>query len=352
MSVNIAYYVHHHGSGHVMRAISICRALADYNITFLGSNLEGYMTLMPPNVKCIHLPMDTAAERDKHHLPHNPVGSLHYAPLNVTGLRERIGMITEFFNAHYPLLLIVDVSVEVTLLARLCGVPTIVMRQHGDRYDQAHLAAYQSASALMAPYPDVMQRREAKWLTEKTIYTGGFSRYHGFMEDEKPGQDLTVAVLTGSGGTSIDLQFISHLAYSCKNWHFVVIGLRTPEISGMPDNITFHGRVRDPFELLTSAKIVIGNAGHNTVMEMGSLNKRFIAIPEDRPFNEQLEKALLLQELGLATVVEPKAFYHTDWPILLSETAQSLPNWTGIIVPDAIQRAADGILSVYKSLFN
>lgn len=352
MPVNIAYYVHHHGSGHVMRAIAISRALPDCNITFLGSSLKGYMALMPPNVKYIHLPIDTESEADLHHIHHNPVESLHYAPLNVSGLRERNTIITALFAEQYPLLLIVDVSVEITLLARLCGVPVIVVRQHGIRHDPAHLAAYQSASALLASYPETMQRQEAKWLMDKTIYTGGFSRYDIKNECEYPAENLTVAVLTGSGGTSIDLQFICYLARHCSIWNVDVIGLPKPEAINLPENIMFHGHLQDPLEFLISASVVIGNAGHNTVMEMASLNKRFIAIPEDRPFGEQIEKAEILQELGLATVIKPQAFYQTDWQVLLSNTAQSSPDWTGIVLPEATNLAAKGILSVYQSIFD
>ena len=335
-----------------MRAISISHALPECHITFLGSGLEGYIPLMPPNVKCIHLPMDTVNEVDEHYIPHNPVESLHYAPLNVSGLRDRNRILAEFFAEQYPLLLIVDVSVEITILARLCGVPTIVVRQHGNRNDPAHLAAYQSASALLAPYPETMQRQEAKWLTDKTIYAGGLSRYNIMNGFEHPDKGFTVAVLTGSGGTSIDLRLICYLARHCSNWNFDVIGLPKPETKDLPENIMFHGHLQDPLELLVSASVVIGNAGHNTVMEMASLNKRFIAIPEDRPFDEQIQKAEILEELGLATVIEPQAFYQTDWQGLLSDIAQSSPDWTGIVVPEATNLAAEGILTVYKSIFS
>lgn len=296
--------------------------------------------------------MDTANEADVHHIHYNPVETFHYAPLNISGLRERNKIMTDFFAEQYPLLLIVDVSVEITLLARLCGIPTIVVRQHGSRHDPAHLAAYHSASALLAPYPKTMQRQEAKWLTDKTIYTGGFSRYDVKDEYKNPTENLSVAVLTGSGGTSIDLQFICYLARHCSNWNFDVIGLPKPETKDLPENIIFHGHLQDPLELLISASVVIGNAGHNTVMEMAALNKRFIAIPEDRPFDEQIQKAEILQELGLAIVIEPQAFYKTDWQSLLSDTAQTSPDWTGIVLPQATNLAAVGILSVYKSIFN
>ena len=47
----------------------------------------------------------------------------------------------------------VDVSAEVAWLVRLHGVPTVTVVQPGDRADDAHVAAYRSASALVAPWP-------------------------------------------------------------------------------------------------------------------------------------------------------------------------------------------------------
>ena len=351
MPANIAYYVHHHGSGHVMRAIAICGALQNCQITFLGSNLHYYQNLIPAHINCIHLPMDTADNTDEHHVPVNPVAGLHYAPLNIKGLRDRNRLLTEFFSNVYPLLLIVDVSVEVALLARLCGVPTVVVRQHGIRTDQPHISAYQSANALLAPYPSWMQRSEEQWLTDKTLFTGGFSRYQSIIADSSKECSCSVAILTGKGGTSINVEFIEYVASQCQSWTFDIIGIDVPELDSVRANVIFHGPIPDPYELLSKAEIVIGNTGHNTVMEMASLNKRFIAIPEDRPFEEQLDKAGLLEKAGLATVINPRHLFSTNWQALLASLRKTEPSWKDTINQNAINRAANGILTVYENIY-
>ena len=64
MQAKIAFYVHHHGSGHIMRCLAIARELGNAEVYFLGSNLKHYSALIPKEIICIHLPMDTPAEDD------------------------------------------------------------------------------------------------------------------------------------------------------------------------------------------------------------------------------------------------------------------------------------------------
>ena len=72
----------------------------------------------------------------------------------------------------------VDVSVEVALLARLCGVPTVVVAMPGRRTDRAHRLAYDSADALLAPWP--RGTHDSDWpreWTDKAWFVGGISRF-------------------------------------------------------------------------------------------------------------------------------------------------------------------------------
>ena len=52
--------------------------------------------------------------------------AFHYAPLGHPGVRDRMAAIARWAAEADPALLVVDVSVEVALLARLLAVPTIV----------------------------------------------------------------------------------------------------------------------------------------------------------------------------------------------------------------------------------
>ncbi|WP_300399540.1 cation:proton antiporter, partial [uncultured Sphingobium sp.] len=67
-----------------------------------------------------------------------------------------------------------DVSAELGQLARLCSVPHVAVLQHGERGDPGHLAAYDSAVGLLAPYSErIEQHDRPAYLRRKTHYASG-----------------------------------------------------------------------------------------------------------------------------------------------------------------------------------
>ena len=335
MGFQIAFYIHHHGSGHIMRALAIASELT-MPVTFLGSGLRAYRQLIPAHITCVHLPLDVKGDKDRYFRSGHAVDTFHYAPLNVAGIRERNRIMTKFFSSAFPLLLVVDVSVEVALLARLCSVPTIIMRQHGYRNDPAHLAAYQSACLLIAPYARGLQGYGPAWVDAKTFFSGGFSRYTGKVLSKTSKRSRHVAVMTGKGGTSITIDFIKHLAGNCPDFHFYSIGGQGKMTDDLPSNITFCGDLNDPADVLITSSLIIGNAGHNTVMEVADLNLPFICIPENRPFGEQLLKAKSLSDRYNVKIVLPENILKTDWHSLLNIALTDQTEWQGMINPQAL----------------
>jgi len=350
----IGFYIHHHGSGHLMRAVTIALALKGFPICFLGSNLKPYHHLIPSEIECIHLPADLPNENETS-VPGKPLTFLHYAPIGISGIRERNFLITETFKNSYPMLLVADVSVEVTMLARLCSVPAIVIRQHGNRTDLPHLLAYESAELIIAPFSESMAPADQDWIIKKTFYAGGFSKYTGIsnQQPEKPGH---IAIILGQGGSSIDVKFVNWLADCCKNHTFHVIGqLKDSDPNSNENgltNIHWHSHLDEPAAVLSYCTVVIGNAGHNTVMEMADLNKRFICIPENRPFEEQQQKADFLSVNHHARVVQPADLRKLDWSAELTMAAQKLPYWLGVINKNATENIAavikDNLVRLFK----
>ncbi|MEH3112341.1 glycosyltransferase [Pedobacter terrae] len=345
--MEIAFYVHHHGSGHLMRCLAIASALKNCHVTFLGSALGQYRSLIPNDINLIFLPMDTPGDQDPDFLDKSLEG-LHYAPLNINGQLQRVNMITSFLTSRPKLLFIVDVSVEIAMLSRLCGVPTIVVKQHGLRGDLPHQICYRNAVGLLAPFDEQMSGQVPKWINKKTFYTGGLSRFAP-SEDLSDASKKHVAVLIGSGGTSINSEFLDYLSNKCPQWTFHVMGniQNTQNIK----NLHFHGKLEDPRDILADCCIVIGNAGHNTVMECASLNKRFIAIAEERPFKEQEEKARIIDELALAVHIPAYKIFDVDWKEMLENLLTSRPNWNGLIKSNAAERAANYLTDTHRDLF-
>lgn len=305
----VGYYVHHHGHGHWRRAQAIAERL-NCPVTLIGSQLPP----LPAPLQRLDLPGDTAVGMQVEQFT-----TLHYAPLAVDGLRERMALLADWMHRHWPCLLVVDVSVEVALLARLLGVPTVYIRQHGQRDDPAHVQAYACASTLLAPFPALMESLETERpacadIVRRTRYSGWLSRYpQGRQTAAETGR---VLVIIGQGGTAIGARELHTLAQTCPDYQFRVMGL-SPE-QGLPSatNLVNLGRVPEPFEELCRAEIVIGSAGDGVVSEVASLGCRYVAIAESRPFDEQLHQARRLQALGLAIGLDawPAA---EQWPSLL-----------------------------------
>ncbi|MCF2446593.1 hypothetical protein L0657_21730 [Dyadobacter sp. CY345] len=355
MSYNYAFYIHHHGSGHLMRSVAIARNLPKGTVSFLGSGLARYKEVVPDYIQCIELPGDMISEVDKIAFTAD-VDFLHYVPINLKSAAERTAKITVSLNGLFPVLLIVDVSVEIALLAALTSIPTVVIRQNGDRNDLAHLNAYQSARMLLAPCTrDLMNPSANEWVDKKTYFSGGFSRYTGICSNAGEVNPIpgSIGVMTGMGGTSLGLPFVRRLAEACKSSKIHVIGsLAGHEELDLPDNVHILGSVQDPLEQLRTYEVIIGNAGHNTVMEMADLNKYFICIPETRPFNEQFAKAKLLQDNKMAIVVHPHQIMEADWEELVSQ-AKRLPSdrWNGVINQQAPEKICEELVILGNQLF-
>ena len=352
MLCNIAFYVHHHGSGHIMRCLAIAKHLKNCSVTFLGSDLEKYAHLIPANIRCIYLPIDTNLDTNFNTTDNNQVAGLHYAPLNIQGQRERVSQLTLFFKESHPLLLIVDVSVEVAMLARLSGVTYIYIKQHGNRQDIAHEIAYRNAEAIIAPYDAKLEVNTEDWIVEKAFYSGNFSRFtNTFIKPSKVYNNV-VTVMIGAGGSSIDSDFIKHLSDTCLNWKFNVVGdLNSSDLLPYAENVTLMRRVDEVREIINSSAIIIGNTGHNTVMEIATMGKPFITIPEERPFEEQAVKAKALEQLDLATIVEPTELFTTDWPALLDKAKYKSPDWEMYNNDNALDDISGFIERIYTKIF-
>jgi predicted glycosyltransferase len=331
---HVGYYVHHHGAGHGVRAGHIARALR-VPVTLIGSQLPDDL---PAAVHRLQLPGDTAPGMNVERFD-----VLHYAPLAVDGVRERMALLAQWFTERWPCLLVVDVSVEIALFARLCAVPVVYVRQHGLRDDAAHRLAYESASALLAPYPAEMEAPDTpQWLRDKTTYSGWLSRFAGAPSAApQPGQ---VLIITGHGGTGLSAALIHAVARQCPDRQFRVAGGLQPDglASGTASsNLHWLGSLSNPQEEMRRADVVIGSASDSLVGEAASLGCRYIAVAEERPFDEQRLQARRLNELNVAIGLEQGWPAAPQWPALLDAALGLDPGrWRGWADVAAATRAA------------
>ncbi len=327
----IAYYVHHHGSGHAHRAAAIAARLRS-PVVGLGS---GPAPAGWPG-RWVRLPGDAGGAADDA----TAGGTLHWAPRRHPGLHERTRMISAALAG--AALLVVDVSVEVALLGRLHGVPVVVMAQPGDRTDRPHRLAYDLAERLLAPWPE---RPAPDWpaaWTAKTVHLGAVSRFDGRQEDGPQQARRVVArrvlALWGSGGLDVGPAEMRAAAAATPQWSWEVIG---PPADGTgPANLTWRGWVDDVWPELGAAGVVVTHAGQNALAEVAAARRPAVVVPQRRPHAEQVATGDALRRAGLGVVTgawpAPQA-----WPGVLEQAqARGGAAWKGWSRGDGAARAA------------
>lgn len=301
----IGYYVHHHGIGHWQRAQGLARHLRRPCVllgTFPADRASPY-ELVPLS--------DDAPLRDND--PPSSFTAAHYAPLHHDGLRRRTALIAAWIAQARPAIMVVDVSVEVALLARLCATPCLYFRLAGRRDDAPHLTAFHAAEALIAPFPALLDPQEG-WVREKTFHAGFLAE----RPEAAPASGGGITIVFGRGGPGGDRAALVAAARSVPGRRWRVIGPVSGGEESLPENLELLGWREDAVALLAGADIVIGGGGDGVVSEVAALGKRFLCLPEPRPFDEQRDKAMGLRALKAAVVREswPAA---GDWPDLLRE---------------------------------
>jgi predicted glycosyltransferase len=314
----IGYYVHHHGDGHRQRALALAAAAQSGRMVLFGTGLAG----RTGNVATVDLPddrmMDTDAFDGVDGTTSRPL-ACHYAPLDHEGVRKRMGLIARWIMDNRPAIMVVDVSVEIAMLARLCATRVAFVRLSGHRDDPAHMEAYRAASLLVAPFSQTLDDMTLPaWVREKTVYCPGVTIHGSASSQPVSGRVLVVG---GKGGAPQDGTLIAAAASATPDRQWRVIGPATPP-RHCPENLAFVGWTNDPLREIAASEIVVGAAGDGLVNAVIAIGRPFICIPEPRPFSEQVQKARSLGEARAAVVVEawPQVW---EWARLL-EQAQNL----------------------------
>lgn len=332
----IAWYVHHHGRGHLTRLLAVAPHL-DADIHCLSSLPEP--AGLPPHCTWTVLDRDDevgAGETPLDRRDPTAGGLLHWAPLGHVGHRRRLAAIGSLLAEERIDALVVDVSMEVVLLGRLLGVPTIAVAQPGIRDDRPHRLGFAAASAILAPWPEgMLALPHLDAVRDRVIHIGGISRFERRPAVE-PAAREGVLLLTGRGGSVVTDEAVAEAsavsAEAGRTWS--VLGA-TPG----------SGWVEDPWEAVSSAEIVVSWAGQNSIADLAAAGAAAVVVPQPRPFDEQLTTARALESAGLAVVADewPAA---ADWPALLDRAAALQPDWSRWEVDGASARAAGAILAV------
>jgi UDP-N-acetylglucosamine--N-acetylmuramyl-(pentapeptide) pyrophosphoryl-undecaprenol N-acetylglucosamine transferase len=320
----IGYYVHHHGLGHLTRARSIAAATA-LPVTALTSLPPG----PGPFADWVALPRDDAAG-DRGDDP-EAGGALHWAPLGSAGYAARMTRLVDWVRDARPAAVVVDASVEVTVLLRMLGVPVIVVAAPGTRDDAPHRTAHRVASRVLAPWSAAVM--EPAHTRGRATYCGAISRFDGRAAVRAPGSRV-VLVLVGAGGSAVRPDDVAAARAAPPGWTWRTLGV---DGWGGPDDV---------WAALCGSDVVVCHGGQNALAEVAAARRPAVVVPQQRPFGEQHATAAALDAAGIA-VTAPDTPAPDQWPDLL-DRAQLLggAGWTRWSHGDGASRAAAVIEAV------
>lgn len=355
----IGYYVHHHGSGHLSRASALALVL--------GDELTGLSSLARPagwTGDWLQLPADTGPDTDD---PDDPTarGALHWVPRRAAGVRARAAALSAWFEHARPSAVVTDVSVEVALLARLHGIPVVVVAQPGRRDDEAHRLAYRIADRVIGFWPagfDVLQTAEP--LGERLATVGALSRFPvaeradaGSRSGTDGAKDLPGEGEPGDEGMS------PHSSVAPESGDILVFSGTGGSGPGALNAVARAARAALPDRHFTElvdasaaqvetalarASLVFSHCGQNAVAEIASARVPAVLVAEERPFAEQERMAAALAASNLPVeVMSPESAEVADWTALAERLeATDGDAWAAWVDGAAAERAAQIVRDV------
>lgn len=305
-SGGLGWYVHHHGRGHLHRAVAVAREL-DEPVTGLSSlpRPDGWagdwVQLAPDDDPAPAGGDDVTAG-----------GRLHWVPTHHPGLSRRAHQLSAWLDRARPRCVVVDVSVEVTLLVRLHGVPVVGVVLPGRRDDAAHRLALDVSDLLVGAWPAEATAAMLPGLPAEVHArvhgVGALSRHPVAQRSPQP---RTVTFLGGAGGHDLAPDALDELLDRARaatpRWTWEVAG---------------PGRWHDDVAgLLERSSVVVTHAGQNALAEVAAARRPAVVVPQARPHEEQLTSAAALAAGGWPVTVLP-ALPDEGWPDLLEQVAR------------------------------
>lgn len=348
----IGIFVHHQGRGHAERIAALANAVPGQRPVVLFSAREDIFPPLAKHVSVVCIPsLFEGHGEGSSFLADQPTPStLHCAPLGWPTITEAIATLTGWFAAARPALFVTDVSAELGQLARIASVPHVAVLQHGDRDDPGHMASYDSAVGLLAPFDVRLEQPERPaYLREKTHYCGGIGVDARVRDRDAARQKLgipstreLVLVLAGGGGQGTPTAPLTLGARAEPDAHWIVLGKTFSEWHETPPaNLELRGWVDNADDWIAAADRIVSSCGNTTVHQVLATGKPWIAIPEWRYFAEQHRKAEALAAAGLCASSPIWPSHAGQWARLWTEAARVDPSsGPGFVDSDAAIGAA------------
>ena len=361
-SAPIGYFVHHQGRGHAERCAALVQALPRGRPVTIFCARNDIFPALPPNARVERIPSLFEPTGEERHADWVATPeTLHCAPLGWPGIRTAMGQIAGWFAEADPALMICDVSAEVAQLARICSVPHVKVLQHGLRDDPGHRAAYDGAAGLLVPCDARLAQPE--WtpaMRAKSCFAGGLGVTMAQPDRDAararlgvPGDARLIVVQSGGGGTGFASAPIAVGARAVPETTWITIGTVARDWHATePANLRHDGWVENAADYLAAADLVVASTGNTTCHQILAAGRPWLAVPEWRYFDEQVEKARALDAAGVATWRPHMPSSAQAWRHALDiATATHDPVRQGSMLrPDAARHAATWIESLCARL--
>jgi len=292
----IAYYAHSQGFGHSNSAQQFCYAFENKSLIITASTFK-----FDTNIKVIAIENEDSDYTNYLKTVQNLPRYAHYLPKSQKNILFRNFQILDSCLTHKIAFALVDVSVETAVQFRVAGIPYAYNKMLGHRNDPAHQIAQEASEFLFAYFPKQMEMCTDKAVIEKVNYLGFISRFK-FRTTTSPvnlrsKKNIKILMLSGNGGLQLDRHSIEALCKQKLDYHFTIVGL-TESIMGL--NVNQLPFTNDLEQLMLDNDIVISSCGMNLTSEILSVKNKFIAIAENRPYEEQEMILRGLEKNGLA----------------------------------------------------
>lgn len=217
----------------------------------------------------------------------------------------------ELFNLiekENPDVVVVDSTPEIAIMVKLMGkkvvyvYETLEMKENELRFD----LAWKNADKIVFPYPEYFAD-PMNFSYKNTRFCGGYCR----MENEKvqghKADPDSVLVSFGKGEKCDETlrNLVGQLKKKYSNISVLSGGIEIEKFEDLDVNF-INADPESVLEAIEKSEVYICGAGYNTVMEGFYLNKRMVAIPLERPYNEQIIKAKIFAEKGALELLMPE----------------------------------------------
>lgn len=279
----IAYYAHSQGFGHCNSAQEFCRIFKNDALIMTSSNF-----IFDEEIEVVRISNEDTKYSTYLKTIYNLPRYAHYLPKSKNKILFRNFEILECCIADNIKFALIDVSAETAVQFRISGIPYAYNKMLGNREDLAHQIAYEASEFMFAYYPIEMENSTASKIINKTHYLGFISRFklrvNKKIESYKTNTDYKILILTGRGGTQLTDEILHAICCQNTNYIFTIVGNNFDIKLDNVNSIDFTHDLENLFEM---NDIIISSCGLNLTSEILSIKNKFIAIAEERPYDEQ-----------------------------------------------------------------